>query len=337
MLAGAGSITRAMAHAHADYADRGTIVDGSPTPSGEHVPTSSVTAPERALQGWRGRETILLYAAYMLGAWGINGMGSILLPLQGEYGVARSGVAFYPTLYSSGLILVGLFGARLVRRIGLQRTLVLALALTVIGALLMAVPSRLMIGIGALVFGVGGAFVTLVMPVRFGILHGRRSARAVTEANAAGSVAAIVAPLAVAAALTLHLGWRVGYVLPIVAAAAALLVTLRRELAEAPGVASTSPDDDAPSVPLRALLGRWSDIPLAVSAEFSLVFWAAAAMVEWHGAPEASATVAAASFLVGMALGRIFGGPLMDRFEPRILVLGGTLTALAGFAVFWSV
>ena len=292
------------------------------------------TSPHTAVGGWRGRETILLYTAFLLGAWGINGMGSILLPLQEEFGVARSGVAFYPTLYSSALVLVGLFGAHLVRRIGLHRTLTLALVLTVLGPGLMLVPSRLAIGIGAFVFGVGGAFVTLVLPIRLNILHGRRTARTITEANAVGSVGAIVAPLAVAAALTLHLGWRVGYILPVIAGAAALLGAMRRP-ATNEDVAPPTTDDDAPSLPMRALLGRWADIPLAVGAEFSLVFWAATAMVDWHGTSAATATVTAAAFLAGMALGRIFGGPLMDRFEPRSIVLAGAAAGLSGFFLFW--
>ncbi|HHW83647.1 MAG TPA: hypothetical protein GX743_07555, partial [Actinomycetales bacterium] len=151
--------------------------------------------------GWRGTETLLLYAAYLLGAWGINGMGAILLPLQGEFGVPRTGVAFYPTLYSSALVVVGIVGGMFVRRVGLHRTMVAALALTVLGPTLMMAPSRLVIGIGAFVFGLGGALVALVLPVRFSALHGRRSARAITEANALGSLGAIVAPLAVALAL----------------------------------------------------------------------------------------------------------------------------------------
>ncbi len=290
-------------------------------------------APTRT-PGWRGTETLLLYAAYLLGAWGINGMGAILLPLQGEFGVPRTGVAFYPTLYSSALVVVGLVGGMFVRRVGLHRTVVAALALTVLGPALMMAPSRLAIGIGAFVFGLGGALVALVIPVRFSALHGRRSARAITEANALGSLGAIVAPLAVALALTLQVGWRIGYAVPVIAGAAALLLSLRSPAPSAPD--ASSPDQDAPALPLRAVIGRWTDIPLAVGAEFSLVFWSAAALVEWHQVQEASAAVGVSVFLAGMAGGRIFGGPLMDRHEARHLVLLGAFLGLVGFALFWG-
>lgn len=318
--------------------------------------------PSRGAAGWRGRETILLYVAYILGAWGINGIGSILLPLQQEFGVGRSDVAFYPTLYSTGMFVIGTVGAPVVRRLGEHRTVLVAMVMTAIGVGLMAVPSRWVIGVGAVVFGIAGAMVTLMLPLRFMTLHGKRSGRAMTEANAVGSVGAVLAPLVIALTLTAGLNWRLGYVLPILTLAgvvlAAFLVLIRSGTAEeaaaparvpagsGPGSGSGSGSDGiepatallhhSEGLPVRALLGRWVDIPLAVGTEFALVFWAAAAIVEWHGEDPATATLAGSAFLVGMAVGRILGGPLIEKYRPRTLVLLGASTALAGFLLFWA-
>ncbi|MDO5495072.1 MAG: MFS transporter [bacterium] len=297
---------------------------------------SGTGAPASARAGWRGTETILLYVMYLIGSWGINGIGAVLLPLQTELDVARADVALYPTLYSSGLVAVGLAGGSLVRRIGSHRSLVLAMVLTLVGIGLMAVPSQVVIGLGAFVFGVGGAFVTLVMPVRAGALHGARAGRVMTEANGVGSAGAIVAPLVVAAALALSLGWRVGYVVPIAVGAAAVLVALARPSSHSPTPREALPADAEARLPLRALLGRWADIPLCVGAEFSLVFWAAAAWSEWHALSASGAAISVAVFLSGLALGRFAGSPLMDRHPPRHIVLAGAGVALVGFALFWS-
>lgn len=312
-------------------------------------------------KNWRGPETVLTYFAFLVGAWAINGMGAILLPMQSEFQVSRSEVSFYPLLYSSGLILAGLFGAPILRRLGQQRAVELAMLLSLVAGLMLWIPSREVIAVAVIIFGSGSALISLVMPVKLHDLHGHRAMRAVTEANAVGSIGAIIAPLIVAAALLMQLDWRFGYLLPLnLLAAVILIAVLRRRAAQAEAraqanavtsgaaAAAAGPDDAAPgtaaeappareSVPLGQVLGRWADVTLAVGVEFAFVFWVAAAMLDWHQVEGALATATGAAFLVGMAVGRTFGGGFMESHAPRTILVAGTVIALVGFAGFWAI
>jgi hypothetical protein len=150
----------------------------------------------------------------------------------------------------------------------------------------------------------------------------------VGEANAFSSAASVLAPLAVAAGLTVGIGWRPGYLLPIVALVPILLMT--RSLPE-------PPRGDVAVVPGDGGFGhRWLDVLLAVSVEFCMVFWAGTALLTWDGLGRTGAAVGASAFLLGMALGRAAAAPAMRLVgTTRGLVIAGCAVAGAGFALFW--
>jgi MFS family permease len=68
-----------------------------------------------------------------------------------------------------------------------------------------------------------------------------------------------------------------------------------------------------------------------------MVFWAASAFKEWHGASDEMAAALTAMFLLGMAAARACSSPL-TRAVPDAwrLVTGGCVVALVGFAAFWA-
>lgn len=284
---------------------------------------------------WRGAETVRLYAAYMIGAFAINGMGSILLPLQVELGVGRPQVSIYPLMYSSALMVVGLVGSRILKGVPRRALMITALSLSFTGATLVGIPNQIVIGIGAVTMGLGGALFTLITPLRLAEIHGARSGRAFTEANALSSLGTVLAPILVGVALSIGVGWRVGYQVPMAALAGTLLFLQLRNSDGGASSRGTEKVQHGTPLPLLAILRRWVDIPLAVLTEFSLVFWAASATLDWHGVDQATATLTAAMFLVGMATGRTLGGPLMELYAPRILVLGGSVIGMVGFFTFW--
>lgn len=261
----------------------------------------------------------------------LNGLGAVLAPLQIELGVTRGNVAFYPSLFALGLVVVGLSGGSIVARMGRTAALRLSTGGMVLGGLMFAVPGRFPTLIGALVLGLGAALLIQLMPAILASLHARSATAAVGEANGVASAASVVAPLAVGAALSLGLGWRIGYLgLPLLALAAAFLPTWRLAL---PAVRADEPGSRAK----RPLLGRWFDLLVAVSVEFCMVFWAASAMGDWHHATTGQAPALASLFLVGMAAGRFLASPITRLLpDPRALILTSVGVAAAGFALFWS-
>lgn len=285
--------------------------------------------------------TVVLYAALGVLGYLLTGLGSVLGPLQRQLGVNRTAVAFYPSLFALALLAVGLTGGRIVSRLGHRLVLRAAVVGLALGALLLGTPIRQVTLIGAIVLGGSGAFLVQALPIVLTERHRAAAPAALGEANAVGSFASILAPVAVALTAAVGADWRLGYVAPILPAAVVVAILLRAvpNMAGAARPAATEdrPDIAPPGLEPGALLPRWIDVLLAVSVEFCLVFWAADAFTEWHGAGPATAPILAALFLVGMALARTAATPLTTGRHPLRVILAACGTAGAGFFAFWSI
>lgn len=282
----------------------------------------------------------------MVGASGsylLNGMGAILAPIQEELGASRTEVGIYPTLFAVGLLVVALLGARVIARLDRPVAMVLAIGGAVLGAWLLVVPDRTTALVGSLVMGGAGALIITLMPVIIGMLHPRRTTAIFGELQAVNSAASVVAPFVVGVALGLRLGWRPAYLLPtaLLLAIVPLLAGIPRARPRVADLPGDGPSDASSSawrpIGRRRSIARWLDVLLSVSAEFCMVFWAASAFRDWHGASDEVAAALAAMFLLGMAGVRALSTPLTRAIpEAWRLVTGGCLVALVGFALFWS-
>jgi MFS family permease len=288
---------------------------------------------ERAGGLSRGHATWLLYGVFSSMAFLLNGLGAVLPPLQKELHVSRGQVAFYPSLFAVGLVVVGLVGGALVNRIGRAIAVRLAIAVMMAGGLLIAAPTQVATLFGALLMGLGSALLIQLVPAILTAAQPQAPAAAIGEANGLASAASVLAPLAVAAALAAGLGWRTGYLAaPLLALAALTVPAWRLTIPDAPThVSETS--SGAPS----SMLGRWLDLLLAVSVEFCMVFWAASAFIAWDRATLSQAPALASLFLVGMATARALSARIIGRIpDQRALILACAAAALAGFALFWA-
>ncbi|MET0865089.1 MAG: MFS transporter [Nakamurella sp.] len=289
----------------------------------------------------RDRLTLVLYAALGMLGFLLNGIGAVLAPLQEQLGVSRAEVAFYPSLFAVALIFTGLFGGPFVRRAGHRIGLIAAISGELAGALLLASSVRILTLIGAVLLGLASALIIQLVPAALGARHPRFTTATLGEANAVSSFASLLAPAAVATALSFGIGWAAGYVLPVLPVAIALLVILllqRRDWEQ------TSDEIGAqaeltPGAGLEAgrLLPRWIALLLAVSVEFCLVFWAADAFTEWHDVGPAAAPALAAMFLLGMAVVRAASARLTAGRHPLVVMLVACGVAGLGFAGFWAV
>ena len=276
----------------------------------------------------------LLYAVFGCMAFLLNGLGAVLAPLQRELRVSRGEVAFYPSLFAAGLVVVGLAGGPLVTRIGRAAALRLAVVGMLLGGLLIAAPARVATLLGALLLGLAAALLIQLVPAVLAAMQPQAPTAAIGEANSVASAASVLAPLAVSGALAIGLGWRAGYLAaPLLALAAISLPAWRLVLPDAP----PNMRGDLQSGTQAPMLGRWSDLLLAVSVEFCFVFWAASALIAWDHASLSQAPALAALFLVGMATARAMSVQIIRRISrPRILILVCAGVAAAGFALFWA-
>ncbi len=288
----------------------------------------------------RDRLTLVLYAALGLQGFLLNGIGAVLAPLQDQLGVSRAEVAFYPSLFALALIATGLLGGPVVRRLGHRVGLVVAIIGLTAGALLLASANRPLTLVGAILLGLGSALLIQLIPAALSGRHPGLTTVVLGEANAVSSFAALVAPAAVAAALAIGVGWAAGYLVPVLPVAIGLVVVLLLQRRDWERAADRIGREDEPAAgqglePGR-LLPRWIAVLLAVSVEFCLVFWAAEAFADWHGASAAAAPALAALFLVGMAVVRAASARITAGRHPLAIVTAGSAVALIGFAAFWS-
>jgi fucose permease len=123
----------------------------------------------------RGNVTWLLYVIFACMAFLLNGLGAVLVPLQRELGVTRADVAFYPSFFAAGLVVVGLTGGAMVSRIGRLATLRLSLGGMLTGGLLFGVPGRMTTLAGALLLGLGAAVLIQLVPALLAGLHQQAS------------------------------------------------------------------------------------------------------------------------------------------------------------------
>src|SRR6202162_78554 len=263
----------------------------------------------------------------------LNGLGAVLVPLQKELHVSRGEVAFYPSLFAVGLVVLGLTGGPLVGRIGRAAALRLAIAGMLVGGLLIAAPAQIATLLGALLLGLGGALLIQLVPAVLAAIQPHAPAAVIGEANGLASAASVLAPLAVAISLAAGLGWRTGYLaIPLLALGAMTLPSWRLALPNGPSATpGRSSADPAP------MLGRWFDLVVAVSVEFCFVFWAASGFIAWDRASLSQAPALASLFLVGMAVARTMSARIIRRIpDPRVLMLVCTASAGLGFALFWA-
>jgi MFS family permease len=281
----------------------------------------------------RGYATWLLYGVFSCMAFLLNGLGAVLPPLQKELHVSRGQVAFYPSLFAVGLVVVGLTGGPLVSRIGRAAALRLAMAGIMLGGLLIAAPAQIATLLGALLVGLGAALLIQLVPAILSAAQPQAPAAAIGEANGLASAASVLAPLAVSVSLAVGLGWRTGYLaVPLLAMAVLTLPAWRLAIPDA-----LPPARDTPSGAPSPMLGRWVDLLLAVSVEFCMVFWAASAFIAWDRATLSQAPALASLFLVGMAIARALSARIISRIpDQRALILACTVAALAGFVLFWA-
>ncbi len=280
----------------------------------------------------RNRYTWLAY--FMLGyfAYVQAAPGPAMPFLRAELSLNYTVAGLYFSLMAVGMILAGLTGAGVVRRLGRPAVFWGGGAGMAAGAILLIVGRSAPVTIGgAFVMGLFGTYLLNIIPATLSDLHGPNRGTAVTEANVAASAATVLPPVLIGLFVGTAIGWRAAFWAAIAAwlivAAASYRVALPRP---APSVAAG----------LKAPLPRrfwliWVVILLATASEWSVTAWGADFMVSQVGLPRATASTLMSAFFLAMVTGRFVGSRLTRRADSLALLPGALALALAGYAVFW--
>ncbi len=282
----------------------------------------------------RTRVTWLAYAMLAIYGYFLNIIGPITPFLKDELDLSYTVSSLHFSAFAAGMIAVGLFGHRLIHRLGRWNALWL-------GAFGMSVCALLLIGgrhpaltiSAAFLMGLVGSLILAIVPSVLSDQYGERRAVALSEANVISSTISALAPVLVGWCAGSVIGWRAAMVI-----AAIAVVVLRFGFGKVdfpPDHASADANQQNRPLP-RLYWIYWVALVVAVSVEFCMISWSADYLETGLGMPKASAAQAVSLFLGSMILGRWASSRLVLRLSAHQVVTGSLIVASVGFLIYWG-
>jgi predicted MFS family arabinose efflux permease len=280
----------------------------------------------------RDRLTWLCYLLLGVTAWYVYGFGPVVPLLAMEQHISLAIAALHGTVAASGVVLMGMYGPRLVRSLGRGRALWFGLAGMCVGVvLLVAAPSTAGTIAAAFVVALNLVLVLNVVSAVLSDHHGPRAAAALSEGNAVAAGVGAISPFAMGLAEGESLGWRVAMVALVpMSAGIAVIFARSTQIDEA----STPSDSTKGRLPL-GYWGAWATVVFCIAVEFCYTTWASELVRVRAGVSAATGTAAVSAVVAGIAIGRLAGGRLALRWHVDTLLLRAVALTAVGFAVCW--
>lgn len=282
------------------------------------------------------RDSFTWLAYILLAFYGyfLNILGPITPFLKDELNLSYTVSSLHFTAFALGILLVGLAGHALVRRLGRWRCLWIGtFGMSCCVLILLAGRSPIMTISAAFLMGLVGSLILVIVPSSLSDLHGEYRAVALSEANVVASLVSMIAPLMVGWCTGLPGGWRLA-----LGIAALSPIVLRLVFKKSDASVSNSAQESSASTgePLPVIYWvYWSALVLSVSVEFCMIFWSADYLETHLGMQKANAAQAVSLFLGGMIVGRLAGSRLVQRFSTHWVTICSVLMAAVGFILFW--
>ena len=279
------------------------------------------------------RRDRLTWIAYALLAWFAYlqaAPGLVIGHLRDELDLSYSIGGLHVAAFAAGALVAGVISARIERALGRRALFWSAAALMAAGAIGLTAGRTAWVTIGSLlVMGFGGGLLLVTIQALLADHHGERRAVALTEANAAASIAyvGLIGVLSLTAAL--GAGWRVALLASL--AVPVLAWGSNRRLAI-----------DAPP-PSRVAHGRlpavfWIAAAMlfcTTAAEWCVNAWGATFVEDAADVSTDTAVALMAGYFGGVLAGRVLGSRLTRRHDPARLLAVALAVSAAGFAILW--
>jgi fucose permease len=281
--------------------------------------------------------TSFTWLAYLLLAfysYCLNILGPITPFLKDELEQTYTVSSLHFTAFALGILLVGLFGDRIIQRAGRWRSLWLGAAGLSLGGLLLITGRTPLVTIGAaFCMGLVGSLILPLVASTLTDLHGDQRAVALSEANVLASLVASAAPLLVGFFAHSAGGWRPALGLAALAPLGLFLVFAK---AHPPLPASPQAGNLQGRNSLSGLFWLlWVALVLGVAVEFCMISWSADYLENALGMPRVQAAQSVSLFLAGMIVGRLTASRLVQRFTSRWVINASLLLAGIGFLAYW--
>ncbi len=234
---------------------------------------------------------------------GALSVGVVLGELREQFDLSGVVASLHGSTFGFGLLAAGLWGVRVVDRLGRRRALAMSAAAITGGITLFSTgPAWPITLAGTALAGLGGALLVMVMPGLISDHHGEHRAAAFAAVNGAPGLAGVAFSLLIGGALALSWSWRTPYlILTGVIVLALTSVAWPVAIPESPrqGAFTLAHFRD------RDVFAPWLHIVNAVICEFAIGIWAATYLKEVGNASGGLASAMAGVFGVSMFLSRL--------------------------------
>jgi MFS family permease len=280
----------------------------------------------------RDRTTWLAYAALASYTFCLYALGPMLAFLRDELHLSYTVTSLHSSLWAAGTVVTGLSFSWLVRVLGRYRLFWLGAAGTAIGLVLVMVGHAVVLTLLAAAWlGTSGTMLQTGSISLLSQRHGERRDRAFVEATVGGSAAAVLAPLVLGLGERSPVGWRAGFLLPLLALAILYVLFGRLELPTGQSAVARARRRLPADFWGAALL-----VSVVVGLEFCLVFYAPQMLKAGAGLPTSQAATVLSLFYVGELAGRAAAGGLTRRPGRAVsLTLVGLALTAAGVLALW--
>lgn len=278
----------------------------------------TTTADEQVRFRW-DRLTISSALGYCMLVAGLS-VGVVLGELRAEFGLSGVVAALHGSTFGIGLLCAGVWGVRVVDRVGRRTTLMVSASAIAAGVVLLCLgPAWPVTLFGTALTGTGGALLVMVMPGLISDHHGEHRATAFAAVNGVPGLAGLAFSLVIGGALAAGLSWRPPYL--------AMTALFGAALAFVAWPVAVPEGERSGDFSLRPMLEPevhrpWLFIVNAVLTEFTVGIWAVTYLHEVGKASSGLAAVVASVFGIMMFLSR--------------LVLPRLLTTLGDTTIVWS-
>ena len=247
----------------------------------------------------------LTYASALGYALLVGGLsvGVVLGELRQQFHLSGVIAALHGSTFGFASITAGLFGVRVVDRLGRRGSLVTSAVTIATGITMFCLgPAWPITLLGTALAGLGGALLVMVMPALISDHHGEHRAAAFAAVNGAPGLAGVTFSLVVGAALALHWSWRPPYLI-----ITAVIVIVLTAVAWPVSIPETPRQGAFTLAHLRDrdVFVPWLHIVNAVFSEFAVGVWAATYLKEVGHASGGQAAALAGVFGVMMFLSRL--------------------------------
>ncbi|GHD46669.1 MFS transporter [Mycetocola manganoxydans] len=310
------------------------------------VPAASALRPRNELAAWRNA----IFVIFTLSGLSIATWAARLPEIKANLDVTTGSIGILILGMSAGSILGLMASAWLMARMGARSGMVLSLSFVAVGLVLIGIGagivfSPVLVFVGLALFGFGNGSVDVMMNVEGAAAETELGKTVLPLMHACFSLGTVIGAGIGAAASALQIGvaWHAIAMAVIIAVAAVIavrFVPVREELGDETAPHASKPDWKAR---LKDNLSVWADLRLILIgvimlgmafAEGSANDWLALAAVEGHGLSEPTGAIVFGVFVSAMTVGRVAGGPLIDRFGRVRVLQVSAVSAMAGLLIF---